>query len=203
LPLTDAPPMFAGEFTGFDAPPKYENIAVAALSPEIVPETEISSAFVRLWNTLAQHSQSILKPLIAGLTEVQTKLAVGDVRLTDLNREIAELNERNAVLGQLLSKEYIDSALFIEQTQQNDAKLADLKRRRGHLLDLDDDNAIGDLQNLADITDGAELLESFNELCFESVVAQITIESRERIRFRLLGGVEFAEPITVKERIRK
>jgi len=176
------------------------NENAAKCSIRQIPETEIYAAFVRLWNTLQRHGQTVIKPLIAGRTELQTKLTISDTRLIDVNREIAELNEQNLVLSRLRQKEYIDSALFIEQTQQNDARLADLKRRRGHILDADGDNTIELLQTLLNITDGAERIETFNEMCFESVVDKIIVDSREQVRFRLLGGVELAERITVKER---
>jgi len=122
---------------------------------------------------------------------------LSNLQVVELNRQIAELTERNHVLNGLKSKGIIDSALFISQTDELSRKIRALKAEKNKLMEKDeDDSAITETRSLIEILeDGPERLSGFDETLFDSIVELVTAESGERLKFKLINGLELAEPI--------
>jgi len=60
----------------------------------------------------------------------------------------------------------------------------------------EDDSAITETRSLIEILeDGPERLSGFDETLFDSIVELVTAESGERLKFKLINGLELAEPI--------
>ena len=71
----------------------------------------------------------------------------------------------------------------------------ELKCSRRRLLQAEDDDTAEQLSELAQILHHTEISKEFDEELFKSITEKIIAESQERIRFRLIGGLELAEPI--------
>lgn len=101
------------------------------------------------------------------------------------------------MLNGLKSKGIIDSALFISQTDELSRKIRALKAEKNKLMEKDeDDSAITETRSLIEILeDGPERLSGFDETLFDSIVELVTAESGERLKFKLINGLELAEPI--------
>ena len=162
-----------------------------------IPETEIYQAFIRMYNKLKKNSHYILTPLLDQLIALKSHGAMNNVRIVEINKEIAELTEQNLILNRLRSKGYMDSAIFMEQTNEINRKINSLRTTRRKMLEKDeDDRVIADTKNLITIIeDGTLVLTDFDELIFHSIVDKIIVESQEKIKFRLIGGLELAEQI--------
>lgn len=162
-----------------------------------VPEPEIYQAFIRLYNKLKKNSRYILTPLLEQLLALKSRNTISNVRVGEINKEIAELTEQNLILNRLRSKGYMDSAIFMERTNEINHKISNLRAMRRRLLEKDeDDQTITDIKNLiAIIEDGELILTAFDKLLFHSIVDKVIVESQERIKFRLIGGLELAERI--------
>ena len=157
-------------------------------------EPDIQYAFVRMWNKLLHNRKYILAPLLSDLKELRNKTAVDLSRLSELNRQIAELTEQNLLLNQIRSKRYIDSALFTQQSDEINAELNALRAQRRNLLKQDeDDPTLEGIQNLCDIMNEAVSLTEFDDGAFLTVADSIIIDSDKKLRFRLKGGLELCE----------
>jgi uncharacterized coiled-coil DUF342 family protein len=135
--------------------------------------------------------------MINQLQELKRHRNLSNLQVAELNRQIAELTERNHVLNGLKSKGIIDSALFISQTGELNRKIRTLKAEKNKLMEKDeDDSVITETKSLMEILeDGPEQLEAFDEGLFDSILEIITAESGERLKFKLANGLELAEPI--------
>lgn len=163
-------------------------------------DSEVQTAFIRLWNTLRRNHQLILSPVLHGLQEMQNHDTNNNAKLLEINREIAQVSEQNIALNQLYSRGYMDEQLYIEQSNSITAKLSALRRRRSQALESGDDETIIHIRRLIRVMDAAVELTDFSSACFDSIVEKIIVESQERIRFRLFGGFELTEPIRRNER---
>ncbi|ABZ82752.1 resolvase, n-terminal:recombinase, putative [Heliomicrobium modesticaldum Ice1] len=162
-----------------------------------IPEPEIYGAFLRLYHKLKLNYDKILSPMLDQLQALKRHRNLSNLQVVELNRQIAELTERNHVLNGLKSKGIIDSALFISQTDELSRKIRALKAEKNKLMEKDeDDSAITETRSLIEILeDGPERLSGFDETLFDSIVELVTAESGERLKFKLINGLELAEPI--------
>ena len=162
-----------------------------------IPEPEIYEAFSRMYHKLKLNYDIILSPMLDQLQAIKRHRNLSNLQVVELNRQIAELTERNHMLNGLKSKGIIDSALFISQTDELGRKICNLKAEKNRLMEKDeDDSAITDTKILIELLeDGSELLSRFDETLFDSLVERVTAESGERLKFRLINGLELAETI--------
>jgi len=162
-----------------------------------IPETEIYEAFVRLYNKLKHNYRAILIPVVEQLEALQDRGERNNSRIGDINKNIAKLNQQNLVLNTLKSKGYMDSAVFIEQTHKITHEIKKLQDAKRNMIDHDeDDQAISDIKDLITIVSaGSDFLTEFDKTLFHSIIGKVTAVSDEKIKFRLLGGVELTEPL--------
>ncbi len=159
-----------------------------------IPETALTAALLRLHNKLALHGQELLQPLLDQLREVREHELRSNQRLSDIDKEIANISEQNLVLIRLKSKRCIDSALALSQADEMNRKLRDLRRLRRKVLEAaDGDEQIQDTEAMLDYLDGAQWLDETTPDIFENLVERITVVSAEEVKFRLLNGLELAE----------
>lgn len=162
-----------------------------------IPEPEIYGAFFRMYHKLKFNYDIILSPMLDQLQALKRHRNLSNLQVVELNRQIAELTERNYVLNGLKSKGIIDSALFISQTDELGRKIRSLKAEKNRLMEKDEnDSAIIDTRNLIELLeDGPEHLNCFDEMLFDSLMEGVTAESGDRLKFRLINGLELAETI--------
>ena len=160
-----------------------------------IPETEIYTAFVRMYNKLKFHEGIILKPALAQLHDLNNALQRDNPAMLEVNRAIATVSEQSYKVSTLRSKGLLDEAACSAKLLDIEAKLTELRRERRRLLKNEDiEEVVDTLRQTADIIhSGPERLDSFNEALFADLVEKITAESQTRIRFRLYGGIELTE----------
>jgi hypothetical protein len=82
------------------------------------------------------------------------------------------------------------------QSNQLAQQLRKAKRQKETLLEQDGNDALSKTRELLGIlTYGPEYLEAFDGELFRELVDKIVVESNERIRFRLINGLELPEEI--------
>ena len=160
-----------------------------------IPETEIYTAFVRMYNKLKFHEGIILKPALAQLHDLNNALQRDNPAMLEVNRAIATASEQSYKVSTLRSKGLLDEAACSAKLLDIEAKLTELRRERRRLLKNEDiEEVVDTLRQTADIIhSGPERLDSFDEALFADLVKKITAESQTRIRFRLYGGIELTE----------
>ena len=162
-----------------------------------IPETEIYTAFVRMYNKLKFHEGIILKPALAQLHDLNNALQRDNPAMLEVNRAIATVSEQSYKVSTLRSKGLLDEAACSAKLLDIEAKLTELRRERRRLLKNEDiEEVVDTLRQTADIIhSGPERLDSFDEALFADLVEKITAESQTRIRFRLYGGIELTEQL--------
>jgi hypothetical protein len=160
-----------------------------------IPEVEIYGAFLRLYNKLKIHYPVILTPMLEQMQTLKRNRNLSNTQVAQINQKIAELTEQNHVLNGLKSRGIIDSALFLSQTGELNRQIRVLKAEKNKLMMQDeDDSTITETRCLiAILEDGPELLTEFDETMFDSMVELVVAESSERLKFRLINGLELTE----------
>jgi hypothetical protein len=151
--------------------------------------------FILIWNKLISNYTEILFPLL----DVLKKLRMDEQQeqeIEDCNNKIMELTEQGHILSRLISKGYMDPAVFIERQNTLTLELAATKKKKIQLLD-----STGFKQEIAGtelllelIKNNPDIIKEYNEELFSQVVENIIIQSGQ-ITFRLINKLELIEVI--------
>ena len=160
-----------------------------------IREDVIYQAFICLYNKLKQNIRSILTPVLDQLLALQSISTMNNAKVGELNKEIAELTKQNLVLNRLRSKGYMDSALFMQKSNEINQRISILRTQRRRFLERDaDDKMIADCRRLIGIIEkGAPYITGFDEVLFHSIVDKIIVTEQDKLKFRMTGGLEFTE----------
>lgn len=162
-----------------------------------IPETEIEQAVLRLCRKLKQGSGRILRPVLGQLRELRERELRSNRRISDIDKEISHLTEQNLVLVRLKSKGYVDSALYLSQTDEIGRKLRDLRKLRRRILDStgEDRQIQATEQMLVYLEEIPERMDQVDAGAFEELIQRIIIVSAEQVRFQLHNGLELTEKV--------
>ena len=161
--------------------------------PQIM-ETALTAAVLRLHNKLTLHGQELLQPLLDQLQELRERELRSNQRLSDIDKEIANISGQNLVLIRLKSKGCIDSALALSQADEMNRRLRDLRRLRRKVLEAaDGDEQIQSTEAILDYLEAAQWQTEATPDLFENLVERITVVSAGEVKFRLLNGLELTE----------
>ena len=91
----------------------------------------------------------------------------------------------------------MDSAIFMQKTNEINQQLDLLKRNRRRMLESDaDDEMISDCRLLIELMEqGAPYLTNFDETLFHSIVNQIVVTEQDKLKFCLIGSFAFTEQL--------
>jgi len=161
-----------------------------------IPESEILAAFVRMVNKLKLNKEYILTPLLAELKDLQNRVNAGNVRITKINTQIAELANQNYVLKDAMSKGYLDSDIFMRQNNEINAQIADLRKEKRRIMNADnDDDTLRQTQIITNIIDGTDTITEFDKTLFDRLVGKIIAVQGDEIQFELINGLRLTEKI--------
>lgn len=160
-----------------------------------IPEAQITEAILRMYHKLKERYPQILTPLLEQLRALRDTELRSNRKITDIDREIAQLTEQNLVLVRLESKGYVDSALYLSQVQEIDHRLKELRGQRRRILELSgEDGQIKATEAMLDYLEGSsELLEELTEDMFETLVEKVIVISEEQLKICLYNGLELSE----------
>ena len=159
-----------------------------------IPEATLIAATLRLHNKLTVHGQELLQPLLNQLREIRELELRSNQKLSDIDKEIANISRQNLVLIRLKSKGCIDPALALSQADEMNRRLRDLRRLRRKVLETaDGDEQIQSTEAILDYLETAQWQTEVNPDLFENLVEQITVASADEVKFRLLNGLEPTE----------
>ncbi len=160
-----------------------------------IRETEFQAAFVRLWNKLQAHYKMILVPMLRQYETLYEKEKSGNIQLSSLRKEIADIKQQIHLLAVLNTQGTLDSAYFKERSQEHDRKLLTAQRQLNANLNDQDSERLDKLHKLIGIFEKAEPITKFDEIKFGQIVEKITVLSESEIRFDLIGRIGFTERI--------
>lgn len=160
-----------------------------------IRESGFCTAFVRLWNKLQAHYKAILVPMLRQLETLFERAKSGNRQLAIIRKEIAEIKQQIHLLTVLNLQGTLDGAYFKSHSQELERKLLTAQRRLNANIDDRDGERLDELRKLIRIFDRAEPISEFDEIKFGQIVEKITVLSETEIRFDLIGGIDFTEPI--------
>lgn len=159
----------------------------------IVEEREVYQAFLAVYNKLLEHQNDILKPMSAQLSQLKDKAIFTRPDVSDLNRKISELVQRNHALARLQTKGTIDSASFIERCNRNNREITGLRNKLNKIRKPDRIRAaIRNTGLLLDLLEDAHPMGEFDPQIFKSMVGKITVYP-EKFSFHLKNGLTLDE----------
>lgn len=116
--------------------------------------------------------------------------------IVELNDQIADITRQDRLLTQLKHQGLVDPDIFISRRDALAEQLRAVKLEKERLLESEENQTIRQTQILLEtLESGPEFLDTFNEELFRELVDKIIVESNERLRFRLINGLELTEPI--------
>ena len=158
-----------------------------------VSEQEVYGAFLTLYNKLLEHREEILSPMLSQLKELQDKILFAKPDVIRLNQEISEIMKQNHSLSRLQSKGCIDSAHFVERSNQNNQKLAQLYDQMRKFREPDMvSQRIEQTKLLLDLLDRESPMLEFEADVFKSMVKEILVKT-ETFCFQLVNGLKLTE----------
>ncbi len=165
-------------------------------SMKAVREDIIKDAFLTMWNKLMTNHTDILYPLLESLKNLRTN-EQQEEEIKELNNKIMELAEQSHILSRVVSKGYIDSAVFIERQNALTVEIEANKKKRNQLLDSNgfEKEIEGTLRLLEIIKYNPEIMEDYDENLFIHTVDKIIIGKDYEITFRLINKLEPTEYI--------
>lgn len=155
-----------------------------------IREDIIKEAFLTMWNKLVSNYKDILYPLLESLKGLRIN--------EELEEEMKELNNKimeSHILSRVVSKGYIDSAIFIERQNALTVEIEATKKRRNQLLDNNgfEKEIEGTLRLLDLIKYSSEVMEEYDENLFIHTVEKIIIGKDYEVTFKLINNLELTE----------
>lgn len=162
-----------------------------------VREDDIQSIFIRCVNTLYTHRDEILTPLIGQMEALQSLANGTQLKIYEIDKQIAVLSKQSLVIAELLSSGILEAADFSAQSNELGRQISSLRsKRREQLLQNENSDLLASLHELAYIFEdmGAEITE-YDEKLIRSIIVKAEILSDTELCIHIKGG------ITVPERL--
>lgn len=116
------------------------------------------------------------------------------IDIVNLNSMIADIVSQDRLLAQLKQQGLVDPDLFISRRDRLAEQLRTAKLEKERLLEAEEDQTIQQTLAIMDaLESGPDLLAEFDEELFSELVEKIIVENENRLRFRLINGLELTE----------
>ena len=159
-----------------------------------IKEETIHIKFVAMLNKLYSNRNEILKPLLEGLKQLYDSDKY--IEIQKIEKQIKEIQEQGQVLVGLLSKGYLDPALYNEMNILLSKQAEELREKKRLLQsDMAGDNAIGcEVEELYQyFSKEGRFLDAFPEELVGRFVERITVLNTEQLGFQLKCGLFLKE----------
>ncbi len=170
-----------------------------------IPEKDIYDAFITMVNKLRSCRADILPAAIAQTERLQMKAGGSVARIREIDKEVAELNNKNLVLARLNTKGILRPAEYAEQSEAINSRVNALRTERRQLLKEQDENStLSGLRRLNDLLmDMENPIMEFDEDLFAYMVEEILVPTDTSLCFRLIGGLKLTETIPDRRRCKR
>ncbi len=164
-------------------------------SRKAVREDDIQRAFTVMWNKLISNYAEMLIPLLDALKKLRID-EQQEQEIGECSNRIMELTEQGHILSRLVSKGYIDPAVFIERQNALTLELTAAKKKRSQLMDNNGfDREIAGTELLLElIRNNPDVMEAYREDLFLQTTDKVIIQKNGQITFRLINRLELSEP---------
>ena len=163
-------------------------------STKAIREDVVQQAFLRMWNKLYTNRGALLGPLWKELTSLADSRQDSE-EMIQLDNEIKNLKEQSRILNQVMRNGYMDSAVFMEKSNQINWKLTECRRKKLFLgRKQKRTKEIVRTEQLIHLLSGSDgLQQKFDEKLFRMTVQNIFISRDHDITFCLNNGLRLTE----------
>ena len=134
--------------------------------------------------------------MLSNIQKIRYSRMLWSEDVISLNKKISDTLSQVQFLTQLQQAGGVDPDTFISSNNKLNEQLRRLKQEKARLLDTDSDDLVDRTRDLMDVLeDGPDFLDSFDAELFDALVEKIIVDSNERLRFRLINGLELTEQI--------
>ena len=160
-----------------------------------IPESGFEYAFVTMMNKLIFGHEFVLRPLLTSLRGLDSDETLGNIQTLD--RKLGENAEQRNVLVGLMTKGYLEPAVYNKSNNELLQEAERLRRQKESITRFINN----DFQNLSEVSallqyaTKAPMLRGFDGNIFKRFVERVVVYSRSEI------GFEFKCGITLKERL--
>lgn len=160
-----------------------------------VRESDVYRVLVRMVNKLWAHREEILCPLISRMEALQSKVNGTEIKVYQIDKEIAVLSRQSLVIANLLSNGILDPADFTAQNNELSEKISVLRaKRREHLRQSETDDQINALRELYEmLSDLENEVTEYDEELIRAVIDHVTVRSDEELQIHLKCGLILTE----------
>ncbi len=159
-----------------------------------IPETDIATSLIRLFNKLLFQYKNLFEPIRKSLQELEHKQTVGNTNVIELRRSILQLKEQLRVIAELRTKGFISEAKCSEQTAEINVRINKLTKDL-RLLSHNSDDTLKDIEMLIDYFEKRDhIMIDFEAEAFEFLVDKIIVNGNS-LEFHIMGGLKFIEKI--------
>ena len=137
-----------------------------------------------------------MNQLLADLQSARKGKLLWSLDIVALNQKIADITRQDRLLAQLKQQGLVDPDIFISRRNELAEQLRAAKLDKERFLEAEEDQTIQQTQELIEVLKaGPDFLGTFDGELFRELVDKIIVESNDRLRFRLVNGLELTEPI--------
>lgn len=161
-----------------------------------IPESEIYSAFLRLYHKLKNSGSQILMQMVSDFRAVKERQMLWSIDIIELNKRISDISDQNRMLADMNKLGLVDSDIFISQSNELAAKLRAAKQEKERLLGASRDETIPKTLEMLEILDNMpDFLPDFDGEIFGDLIDKVIAASNEKICFHLKNGLQISERI--------
>ena len=165
-------------------------------------EEDLYAALIRMVNILRQNYDTIIKPVIKALEQLQCKVNGTQHKLYEIDKSIAETNSQIHLLSQLQTQGILDAADFAAQNSELTNKVYRLRSERMALLRQNehDDNLVRLRKTCEIIAEIDDDITEYDETLIRSIVEKIIVRSATDIEVHLIGNIIITEHLPERRR---
>ncbi len=156
-----------------------------------VREDRVILAFIDMYNKLYSNWRTLLLPHRTYLKTLVQSTA-DRTEINNIDNQIIELAEKESMLQMLLAKGHLEPVLFTQKINEIKTKLNELKTRKQTIsMDMvNKDISLVETDKSIEFIKNHSLIDEFDEACFNAIVKDIVVKSRNNLCFRLKNGME-------------
>ena len=165
-------------------------------------EEDLYAALIRMVNILRQNYDTIIKPVIKALEQLQCKVNGTQHKLYEIDKSIAETNSQIHLLSQLQTQGILDAVDFAAQNSELTNKVYRLRSERMALLRQNehDDNLVRLRKTCEIIAEIYDDITEYDETLIRSIVEKIIVRSATDIEVHLIGNIIITEHLPERRR---
>jgi len=166
---------------------------ITECSMQFIRDEDIKTAFVTMMNKLIFGKKLILRPLLDGLRNQNNTDSFR--KIEELETKIEKNMEQSQMLTGLMTKGYLEPALFNKEKNSLASEDARLRAKKQQLTHSVNGNLakVEEVNSLLKITTKSKMLTAYEDELFENYVERIIVYSRDEIDFELKCGITLRE----------